>query len=68
MAIDKIAAPTDAPTEDLAGTTRPQGSAYDAGAYEYAAALPAGLPYGDAADAAYASLDEDDLNVDFDEF
>ena len=69
VVIDQVtSAPTDAPTTDLAGTTRPQGSAYDMGAYEFDPASPAALPYSDAADAAFAALDDDDLAVDFDAF
>ncbi|MBR2693225.1 MAG: right-handed parallel beta-helix repeat-containing protein, partial [Thermoguttaceae bacterium] len=57
------------PVTDLAGNTRAgHGSAYDCGAYEYVGASPASLPYSDAADAAFDSLDEDDLKVDFDVF
>ena len=57
------------PVTDLAGNTRAgHGSAYDCGAYEYVGASPASLPYSDAADAAFSSLDEDDLKVDFDAF
>ncbi|MCR5358710.1 MAG: hypothetical protein K6E55_02355, partial [Thermoguttaceae bacterium] len=64
VAIDYVASSsvTDPPAADLAGNTRPYGSAYDCGAYEYAAAAPAApaaLPYRDAADAAFESLDDD---------
>ena len=56
------------PANDLTGTvTRPQGDAYDAGAYEFVPS-PAELPYSDTADAAFASLDDDDLAVDFGAF
>ena len=57
------------PVTDLAGNTRAgHGSAYDCGAYEYQGASPASLPYSDAADAAFDSLGEDDLKVDFNVF
>ena len=44
------------------------GSSVDLGAVEYQGTSSASLPYSDAADAAFASLDEDDLGVDFDVF
>ena len=56
------------PETDLAGNPRGVGASYDCGAYEYQGASPASLPYRDAADAAFDSLDEDDLKVDFDVF
>ena len=56
------------PTTDLDGNTRAgHGSSYDCGAYEYLSSS-AQLPYSDIADAAFASLDEDDFEVDFDVF
>ena len=63
-----VTSTTGNPTVDLAGVARPQGGVYDYGAYEYGTALPAELPYGSAADAAFASLDDDDLLADFDLF
>ena len=57
------------PQRDLAGNERAgNGSAYDCGAYEFIGASPASMPYADAADAAFLSLGEDDLAVDFDQF
>ena len=56
------------PTVDLAGVARPQGGVYDYGAFEFGPASPAELPYDNAADAAFASLDADDLLADFDLF
>lgn len=56
------------PDKDLNGNPRPVNNIQDCGAYEYQGASPASLPYSDAADAAFSSLDEDDLKVDFDAF
>ena len=68
-AIDASGVTSGKPVTDLAGNTRAgHGSAYDCGAYEFVGASPASLPYSDAADAAFSSLDEDDLVVDFDVF
>ena len=69
-AIDLVSSPTNPPATDLDGNVRPAGTNYDAGVYEFGAVppSPAELPYSDAADAAFASLDDDDLAVDFDAF
>ena len=68
-AIDWVPAGTavDPPAKDLDGVDRTQGGPYDAGAYEFVPS-PAELPYSDTADAAFASLGDDDLAVDFDTF
>ena len=67
-AIDASGVTSGDPTVDLAGDPRGIGEAYDCGAFEYQGASPAELPYSDAADAAFASLDDDDLAVDFNAF
>ena len=67
-AIDASGVTSGDPTADLAGDPRGIGEAYDCGAFEYQGASPAELPYSDAADAAFASLDDDDLAVDFNAF
>ena len=67
-AIDASGVTSGEPERDLDGNLREgNGTAYDCGAYEYGAS-PASMPYADAADAAFSSLGEDDLAVDFDRF
>ena len=68
VAIDASGVNSGDPETDLAGNPRGVGSAYDCGAFEYQGASPTSLPYSDVADAVFASLDKDELAVDFDVF